>query len=155
MTAASARDKVKKAGFAPLEPYPDSAVLSWRMKCRHCGRDDKKRLSDLRKGVICNCRRRAAEAEAELHAAGYEPTVPFPGSGSGTMAVGLWPFWLSGVEQVQRLGDEASQDQHAEEDEDPPLAGLRHSAAALGQDRFVERVHSVMPLIAVNLAPKP
>lgn len=77
---AEAAEVLRGAGYEPLERYPGSRV-PWRCRCLCCGEERAVLYGEARKGVRCPCQRRGAAA-AVMRAAGYEPLVPYPGSGA-------------------------------------------------------------------------
>ncbi len=92
-TAKTAEEFVKKIGHIPLEPYR-SALSPWKMKCGFCGKTISPKYNSLQQGRIgckfCGKARGGAKrrevgsvkAIQILREAGYEPLVPYPGSGA-------------------------------------------------------------------------
>lgn len=81
----------------PLDPYPGSKP-QWRSQCTRCGKEVLPRLCNVRKGhrncTTCFVDPRiapAAEAEADMRAAGLTPLVPYPGK-----ATRPWPCKCDG-----------------------------------------------------------
>ena len=87
-TAERAHAMFVEVGLTPLEEYPGSSTKPWRARHDECGREVAPRLGNVaaRQGPCDLCGRERAAAshrsdssrvEAELRAAGYEPTAPF------------------------------------------------------------------------------
>jgi len=87
---ARAATEMRAAGLEPLEPYP-GVDTPWRSRCLTCGQATRPTLGCLRRGQGgCRpCGRRAAgaairldaaQATAEMRAAGLEPLEPYPGT---------------------------------------------------------------------------
>lgn len=91
--AERAEADMRSVGLEPLEPYPNSGT-PWRCRCTTCGHLGTPRLSYIRKlitaGTASGCaacnhkargeqqrRAQAAQAEALMRAAGYEPLEPY------------------------------------------------------------------------------
>ena len=81
--------EVRAVGLEPLEPYPGSNK-PWSCQCTQCGSQVSPRLSSIRNGQggcrVCGSRSRPRldpeVAAAELRAAGFEPSEPYPGLAS-------------------------------------------------------------------------
>jgi hypothetical protein len=100
---------VCQAGLEPLVPYPGAKSKPWLCRCKKCGKEVTPLLKSLLRGGGCRyCAKTAPlnpnEAAAEMRAAGFEPSDPYPGAGKP---------WRC---RCQKCGKEIT----------PRLSGVRH-----------------------------
>ncbi|MFC4328368.1 hypothetical protein ACFPC0_11070 [Streptomyces andamanensis] len=83
VTEAEAVARLLAAGYTPLEPYPGSTSIAWRMQCKTCKAERSIRLNSVKRSV-CKHERRLLDTHEQasivLAEAGYEPVSPYPGS---------------------------------------------------------------------------
>lgn len=119
LTAAQAEKEIRAAGYEPLVPWPGPQTL-WEVRHSTCGEVWKTTVHQVRKGMKCPCQRghgwtaegvananaeRAAQALADVRAAGFEPVdgAEYPGSQK------VWQLRCTkpecGKVQTARIGD--------------------------------------------------
>jgi hypothetical protein len=75
---------VAKLGYEPLEPYPGSSRLAWKLRCIECRQPRARRLGQLLSDGRRCAHRRPQGAKLgtteEARAAGFQPEEPYPGN---------------------------------------------------------------------------
>lgn len=98
VTPESAKTELQQAGYEPMEDFPGRVARPWKVRCEvsGCNRILYLRLSHVRtQRNLCHhgapraCRSPVTpqEAREEARRAGYEPTLPYPGT-----AGAMWPL---------------------------------------------------------------